>query len=85
MGQYWKTVRDLGYQEMWVNNFHVWHSIRKIGYMQVKRMLVFVGRVCVPLVCRVAFGEIVVKCLIVGSCVWGHLWYSANRRFAGLV
>ena len=66
MGQYWKTVRDLGYQEMSVNNFHVWHSIRKIGYMQVKRMMLFVGHVCVRFVCGVAFGEIILKCLIVG-------------------
>ena len=72
MGQYWKTVRDLGYQEMSVNNTHVWHSIRKIGYMQVKRMILSVGHVCVRLVCRVAFGEIILKCLIVGSRVYGR-------------
>ena len=36
-------------------------------------MLLFVGHVCVPLVCRVAFGEIILKCLIVGSRVHGRI------------
>ena len=59
MGQYWKSVWDLGYQEMSVNNFHVWHSIRKIGYMQVKRMMLSVGHTCVLFVRRVTIGHII--------------------------
>ena len=49
MGPYWNTVRVLRYQEMSVNNFHVWHSIREIGSMQVKRMMLSVGYVSVGL------------------------------------
>ena len=35
-------------------------------------MMLFVGHVCVRFVCGVAFGEIILKCLIVGSRVYGR-------------
>ena len=48
-------------------------------------MLLFVGHVCVRFVCGVAFGEIILKCLIVGFrvhdriCVFEGIFVTALR------